>query len=298
MVNRKNFDRKKWLSQYKNYLNNVRGLSPNTQRVYLLIATRFLESLEGKGRWVNWSKLTAAAIIEFVQSDSAPRTGSGPNTTVSSTRSFLRFLISQGLVEAGIEAVVPTIRAYKHSTLPSFFSEADIMRLLEATKGDIKKYMPLLLVSRLGLRIEEVANLTLDDIDWRTGFIVIRAGKNRCERKLPLARDLAESLLNYLRQRPKVDDRHIFLQVKPPHKAYDGPTLGRVINRFLVRFGMSGGSHRFRHAAATQMVNRGASFKTVADLLGHQSLSSTAIYAKLDLESLAKIALPWPGGNA
>jgi site-specific recombinase XerD len=57
------------------------------------------------------------------------------------------------------------------------------------------------------------------------------------------------------------------------------------------------GVHALRHTAATAMVNSGASFKDVADVLGHRSLSSTFIYAKLDLQSLSQVALPWPGGD-
>ena len=56
------------------------------------------------------------------------------------------------------------------------------------------------------------------------------------------------------------------------------------------------GAHVFRHTAATQMLCRGSSFKEIADVLGHKSIDTTAIYAKLDLVGLAKIALPWPGG--
>jgi site-specific recombinase XerD len=56
------------------------------------------------------------------------------------------------------------------------------------------------------------------------------------------------------------------------------------------------GSHMLRHSAASQMLNRGASFKEIADVLGHQSLQTTGIYAKLDLDALADVALPWLGG--
>jgi site-specific recombinase XerD len=55
------------------------------------------------------------------------------------------------------------------------------------------------------------------------------------------------------------------------------------------------GAHPFRHTAASQMVNQGASFKDVADVLGHRSLQTTGIYAKLDVEALAAVALPWMG---
>lgn len=57
------------------------------------------------------------------------------------------------------------------------------------------------------------------------------------------------------------------------------------------------GAHLFRHTVASQMVNAGVSFKDVADVLGHQSLATTGLYAKLDLDNLNRVALPWPGGK-
>jgi len=150
--------------------------------------------------------------------------------------------------------------------------------------------------------VDEAAKLTLDDIDWTNGFIVIKAGKNRRERKLPLPKDIGEAVLHYLRHvRPKVEDRHVFLHWVPPFKGYEGSSLGKMVNRLLAKAGMkrpSRGSHLFRHAAATKMVNQGASFKQIADVMGHQSLSATAVYAKLNFVSLAQIALAWPGGDS
>ena len=58
----------------------------------------------------------------------------------------------------------------------------------------------------------------------------------------------------------------------------------------------TGAAHIFRHTVATRMINRGTGFKEIADVLGHQSLQTTGIYAKVDIGSLADVALPWPGG--
>jgi site-specific recombinase XerD len=70
------------------------------------------------------------------------------------------------------------------------------------------------------------------------------------------------------------------------------------VRAVLVRAGIiDRGVHALRHTAATTMVNGGVSFKDVADILGHQSLATTLIYAKLDLRSLMQVALPWPGGE-
>jgi integrase/recombinase XerD len=76
--------------------------------------------------------------------------------------------------------------------------------------------------------------------------------------------------------------------------------IGHIARRAIQRAGitvMHPGAHVFRHSAATEMVRGGASFPQVADVLGHASLQTTALYAKLDLDSLAPLALPWPGGQ-
>jgi site-specific recombinase XerD len=214
-ISKRKIDQAECLVRYKDHLEKARGLATATQRSYLVIARRFLESL-GSTRRINQSKVTAAAVIKFVRSDAGPRQGQGPNTTVAATRSFIRFLIFEGVVQPGLEAAVPKMRCYKHAGLPAYFSDLEIEHILafsrDGSQKGIRDYALLLLMSRLGLRVDEAAKLQLDDIDWHNGSIVIRAGKNRRERKLPLAEDLGEAILHYMRRvRPHVDDRHIFL---------------------------------------------------------------------------------------
>ena len=92
----------------------------------------------------------------------------------------------------------------------------------------------------------------------------------------------------------------IFLHCRAPFRPFsDAAAISRIAARALVRTGVTGhtrlGAHMFRHTAASCMVNRGVSFKDIADVLGHQSLQTTGIYAKLDLATLAEVALPWIG---
>ena len=159
----------------------------------------------------------------------------------------------------------------------------------------------LLLLSRLGLRAKEVARLQLNDIDWVNGSLLARSSKTHCQRLLPLPQDVGEALLSYLQNgRPETTDREIFLSAVAPYLPLKtSSTISVTVKRLLARAGIkrqSSGAHLFRHTAATQMVNRGASFKEVADVLGHQQLQTTGIYAKLDLAALSEVALPWPGG--
>jgi integrase/recombinase XerD len=110
-----------------------------------------------------------------------------------------------------------------------------------------------------------------------------------------------QALLAYLRHgRPATPCRELFLEhTAPYHPLQTASAITKVVKRLLPKAGIarrSSGAHLFRHTVATQMVRRGASFKAVADVLGHQSLQTTGLYAKLDLAALAQVALPWPGG--
>jgi integrase len=161
----------------------------------------------------------------------------------------------------------------------------------------------MLLLARTGMLAAEVARLSLDDVDWACGIIHIREAKTRRDRDLPLSRDVGRALLAYLkRERPSSSHRTIFLRAIPPSRPFSDPSaISKIVRRALIRADIAparGAAHQMRHAVATTMLPRGSSFKNIADVLGHQSLQSTAIYAKLDLPSLSRIAMPWPGDRS
>jgi integrase len=190
-------------------------------------------------------------------------------------------------------------------SLAQHLSDTDISWMLQCcadgTARGARNSAILLLLSRLGLRAKEVASLQLSDVDWVNGSLRIRSSKTHAERLLPLAQEVGEALLAYLRiGRPATLSRHLFLEHTAPYRPlHTASAMTKIVKRLLAKAGMarqSSGAHLFRHTVATQLVNRGASFKDVADALGHQTLQTTGLYAKLDLTALAQVALPWPGG--
>ena len=157
------------------------------------------------------------------------------------------------------------------------------------------------LLAHLGLRAGEVIRLKLDDIDWLEGRLIIRSGKNHRERSLPLSQEVGDALVSYLRHaRPATLHRELFLRWRPPFNPLrSSVTITTLVAKALKRAGVSvqrPGAHVLRHTLATQMACQGAAFKEIADILGHLSLASTGVYAKLDLEALSKVAMPWSGG--
>jgi len=219
---------------------------------------------------------------------------------------FLRFLATQNLIRPGLDGAVPTLRQWKLATLPKHFSDDEVARMLDAcdvkTSRGLRDRALLLLLSRLGMRAAEVLQLHLSDIDWKEGTILVRAGKSYRDRLLPLSREVGSALVAYLKTgRPKSDLPNVFLQCNPPFnplKRLAAPTS--IVRHYLNKAGVpihGRGAHAIRHVAATGMVCRGASLKVVADILGHKSLVTTAVYVKLDVEKLTGVALPWPGGE-
>jgi integrase/recombinase XerD len=129
-----------------------------------------------------------------LSSFNAKRRGFGRKAPATPIRVMLRNLISRGEVSDGLEAAVPMVRQWKHAALPRHLSEAEIAHVVEfcanGTPLGRRNYAILLVLARLGLRANEVAQLALDHIDWVEGHVAIRGGKTRHERRSPLPNDI------------------------------------------------------------------------------------------------------------
>ena len=295
----------RWLGCFDQYLERVIGAAPTTRDVYRRIVGRFTEERFGKGP-LNWAVITAEQISHFVTKEATTRKGFGRKVPAVAVRAALRFLVASGDLRDGLQAAVPTMRAWKHAALPRNITKDQVDRVLADCSGNDPKALRnlaiLLLLAKLGLRAKEVVRLELEDIDWKEGRLLIHTSKNHSERALPLSQEVGSALATYVIQgRPKSTSSRVFLTSQAPFEPLAGASaVSMVAKRALLRSGVPSGpllgAHTFRHSVASAMVCRGVSFKEVADVLGHQSLETTAIYAKLDLKALAQVALPWAGG--
>src|SRR6266446_2944460 len=249
---------------------------------------------------------SADAVVDFVRREAAKLQPISCGQPVTAMRAFLRFLTSTGVIPAGLTGAVPAVRTWRHSVLPRAVSADEIERIIAACDPNsaygLRERAIALLLARLGLRACEVIGLRIDDIDWGCGCLLIRAAKNHRERSLPLCQEVGDALVAFLkRARPTSSHRELFLRLNAPFRPLcSSVSVCTLIQKLLRRTGVSiyrPGAHVLRHSLATQMVVRGGTFKEIADVLGHQSLVTTEIYAKLDLVSLSQVAMPWPGGN-
>jgi site-specific recombinase XerD len=272
-------------SQYEQYLLRVRGSAASTRKIHRLVAHRFLACRFPDGV-ITWSDLSFGDCAAFIRKEFARLPSHDTQRTwLVVLRSLLRYLADEvGIIPRGWDAALPKIANRRHAHLPRQLSATQVRHLFDACQKDTSRHLRdralLLVLLRLGLRREEVANLTVRDINWRNGLLHIRSTKTHQDRDLPLPEDVGRALVAHLRhQRPH--PVRVFEPRQPPFTAarsYDH--VGNTVRSLLMRAGVvDRGVHALRHTAATAMVNGGASFKDAADVLGHRSLATTLIYA-------------------
>jgi integrase len=162
-----------------------------------------------------------------------------------------------------------------------------------------RDYAIVLLLSRLGLRIGEVAAMRLEDLDWRAGEVAIRGNGDR-QGRLPLPVDVGEAIVDWLRDgRPECDSRFVFTRSRAPHTGLHPASLNGIVHRACQRAGLPEfGPHRLRHTAATEMLRAGSSLREVGQVLRHRGSEVTSIYAKVDRLALVALVAPWPRTRA
>jgi site-specific recombinase XerD len=237
-----------------------------------------------------------------VLSASRGRSLGSAKLAVTALRSLLNYLYIEGLLLHPLDAAVPLVAGWRLAELPRALEVGDVRRLLAAcdrrTGSGRRDFAMLMLLTRLGLRAGEVRMLSLDDIDWRAGELIVR-GKGHCIERLPLPADVGQALAAYLqRGRPDTaQGRTVFVRTRAPHRALSSVGVTDAVAAAASRAGLAHVSaHRLRHTLATQMVRSGVALPEVAQVLRHRRLMTTAIYAKVDREALRLLARAWPGG--
>ncbi len=286
---------------YESHLRVERGLTTATVLNYRPIVHCFLIHKYGDGQ-LDLAALKASdistCILAHVHSQSVKRA----QLMVTALRSFFRFLFREAKIQVDLAACVPTVADWRLSSVPTYLSEEEIQRLLDAcdrsTSTGRRDYAVLLLLARLGLRAGEVVALEIDDVDWRVGEMLVR-GKGLFHDRLPLLTEPGEALAAYLRtDRPRSLTRRVFVRMKAPHTGFAGPsTVSTIVRRALERAGLhppAKGAHLLRHTLATGMLQQGASMAEIGEVLRHRSPNTTEIYAKVDFPGLRSLAMPWP----
>jgi len=212
----------------------------------------------------------------------------------------LRFLTLTGRARAGLDQAFAPIRAPR-TAMGHYLSRSQLRDFLgvfdEHQPAGLRDYAMAVLAAKLGLRAKEIAQLSLEDLDWKAGTLCLHQTKGRRSRLLPLAAAVGQAIAKYLRTvRAPTPARQVFLCLYRPRPLTAG-AVSAAMAAALRRAGLTvprPGTHLLRHTLATHLVQQGASLKAIADVLGHRSINTTTVYAKANLPMLAKVAQPWP----
>jgi site-specific recombinase XerD len=290
--------------EFGDYLRRERGLAPKSIIRHLPVVRRFLHEVCPAGT-DDLGRIGREDVTRYIERHARDWSPASGKAMCWSLRAFLRYLHQRGLNPLALAGCVPSIRRWKLVGLPTHLSAAQVQKILDGcdrtTALGRRDYAILMMLARLGLRAGEVATLTLDDIDWRSGEMLVRA-KGRQRARMPMPADVGAAVVAYLRDgRPTSSCRRLFLRSLAPNVGFaSGCAITMIAKTALERAGIRGyahqGAHIFRHSLATALLRSGATLLEIGRLLRHESPDTTRIYAKVDVEALRTLSLPWPGG--
>jgi len=282
------------------YLENMRVLRRNELTIlnHRRMLSYFIAGLALKNKH-KVSEILERDILDFV--DSTPVAKDHHYYTI---KQFTRFLYEKGYTIDNLSYVVERNNFPSHEKLPSVYDAEEIHKIEQSIEQSSKvgkrDYAILVLASRLGLRVSDIANLSFDNIDWDTNRIILRQAKTGNPVELPLLREVGEAIVNYLRYaRPISGLSNIFLTACAPYRPMNRIGLNGVISRIMRESGINltgrkFGPHSMRHSLASNLLRNGVSLPIISSALGHESINTTMEYLRIDTTNLRKCALEVP----
>lgn len=275
------------------YLSVEKGLSPNTQQSYHLDLMKFTFFL--KKEKLFWSSVKEEDLIKFIHHTS--RSGLSARSLariISSLRSFYRFLILDGFLEINPAANLSSPKIWLN--LPKLLSIDEVEQLISEPDLDKKKgkrdRAMLELLYATGLRVSELIQLRLKDINLEDGFLICR-GKGGKERIVPLGRQAEQSVRNYLdTARPLLlKEATDLLFISSWGRALTRQGFWKMLKGYAQKAGLGKkiSPHVLRHSFATHMLERGADLRSVQLMLGHSQITTTQIYTHVGRKRLREV---------
>ena len=278
------------IDSFRTYLILEKSLSTNSVEAYLNDIRKLAAYCEQRTPTLNPKEVSYDVLNEYISA--LKDTGVTPRTqarSISSIKSFFKYLLYDGAI--GLNPANSLDAPKIGRTLPSVLSVEEIEAMINAvdlTKQEGQRNKAILeTLYSCGLRVSELVNLKLSQINFRTGYIKIE-GKGNKERIVPLGAKAKDEIRCYLKKdRDKMKKARGFEDILFLNKM--GKSLSRVmifniIKETALRAGLNKvvSPHTFRHSFASHLVNGGADIRTVQDMLGHESILTTEIYTHLD----------------
>jgi integrase/recombinase XerD len=287
------------IAAYRRYLSEVRGLAPATEIQHLWEVSTFLRATLPHGGPV--TRLTPRAIELYTEHRAGAVSRRSVHTTVTQLQAFFRYCLDQGVIAKRLD-LIDRPRGFRQELPPRALDWALIERFLNAIDGTgshgWRDFMLLHLMAHYGLRTGEITYLTLDSIDWSARTLLVEQPKTHGRVTMPLLDETLVLLRRYLKEGRRASARReLFLCAKAPDRPM---TKYLVSSTFKLHARPSGlpiahaSAYALRHSFAMRLFRRGVGIKLIGDLMGHNSLISTAVYLRLQSDVLREVALPVP----
>lgn len=285
------------IQKYLDYLLSVKNYSENTIKSYKEDILEFKNFIHDEKR---------ASDILHIRNDRAAKdfksslrykndSISSIDRKLSSLRSFYKYLVKEEIVKENFFESIESIK--KEKRLPRVVKEPELKQLFESIDTNdtlgFRNYLILEVLYGCGLRVSELCNIQISDIDFATNTIKIR-GKGSKERLAmlfdELVRDLKEYLSLYriqlLKKSKNIENRTVFLNKNGTSLTPRGVRviLEGIISKAGETYHLT--PHMLRHSFATSMLDHGADLRSVQELLGHENLSTTQIYTHVSIEKM------------
>lgn len=289
---------------YAHYLVHARGLTQASTRAHLFHVHRLLSESFGS-KPIRLAQLRQHHITRYILRHAPAYKARSAQTWMSALRGFVRFLNLRGKTRTDLSGCVLKAAHWNLSTIPKYIEAPKVEQLLNtvdrSTPAGLRDYAILLLLARLGLRGGEIVKMELEDLHWDTGELAVR-GKNSRWGHMPIPEDVGVAIVEYLRRaRPRCPTRKVFIRLSAPRRGFlSSAAVTSLVAHYLDLAGIHAarkGAHVLRHSLATRMLRQGGSLEEICQVLRHVHLSTTEIYAKVDVSALRELAQPWPGSK-
>ncbi len=183
-------------------------------------------------------------------------------------------------------------RAEKPFRLPTVFSQSEVAAIINAC-DNVKHKTILCLAYAGGLRISEIANLKIADVDSKRMVITLRQAKGKKDRQVMLSETLLEMLRKYILAQ-KENKPKLWLFEGYGHTQYSTRSIGKIMDEAKKKAGITkrGNIHGLRHSFATHLLEGGTDLMVIKELLGHSSLQTTSIYTHVSKKTISKVQSP------
>lgn len=286
-------------NQFKSYCID-KGYSAVTIGHYVKQSAYFMDYMSSH-KVLDCKKIDLNVIHSYIKT-LASYTYKTVEQNICSMRAFFRFLLEIGVVQTDFAAKTPMIQARKQTRIPSVWTMDELKKMIDAidrksSKGK-RDFAIILLACRLGMRCSDIKQLKMENFHWEERKLVFIQSKTKTSLSLPLTQDVGWAVIDYLQYgRPKIDSPYIFVKHMAPFGPFaEDDHLYQLIKKYmelahLPTLKKKRGMHSLRHTMASVLLENDTPLSTIADILGHADVDSTAVYLKIGMKKLKECPL-------